>query len=1190
MLLSLEILGFKSFPESTRIDFDTGITAIVGPNGSGKSNVTDAIRWGLSEQSAKILRGQRMSDMIFSGTAQRRAMSYAEVVLTFDNSKRVFDLDFDTVSVSRRYHRSGESEYFINKSPCKLKDVNNLLVDTGIGLDGYSIIGQGKIDEILNERSDGRRLIFDEASGIVQYKSRKAESERRLERANQNLLRVDDILEELRRQAGPLKQQAEDARRFKELNERYCKLDLSLSWQQLKDFEQQIRDAEENQHIATLELIDAEAALAAINKQNSRLDNEISELEESVDADRKTHNELSVKMADTTGAIALSREKISSSKERLQQLEEEKIRLQEQISILANTVVDRQERHRQLEMQCKTYEERLLEAKEALDAAVSGLSKGEQETDFLRIKREELKDSLFQINSDLQSSGAENSLLQEQLNLSSKELSGDQSELNRSIFALEEAAELLEKLEAELLQSEQAASEAKADRIAAEEKLRQIDQKILSLKDAERQRAYEAETLIRLEQSFEGYQKPVKDLMRAISGQDELKAGVIGPLGSLLTIPDDLALAVDMSLGAMVHNIVCKDEDTAKTLIEFLRNKNIGRVTFLPQAALQVNKIDQRSLDALSSEKGLVGLASDLIMIRPGLENVLDYALGRVLIADSLDDAIKIARKSGRRYRIVSLSGDIMYPGGSMSGGSVNNKQSGLAGRPAKIKTLEQERLSLAEEIETIQSSYNAALDQLHLAAAAEEESLSILSQQRKALAESEFDFKSKENMLNNLRNSVDKRQALIDKTKEQIASSRNLYQNAEQKSAALREQISILDEQIAKAETENRSASDKRELLRDDVAHLEISLQSLQETLQEVSSNMQRSDEEEEKHKKRLVEIDESLNACHVRINAEQENVLNAQKSLSSSESRLKELEQSLQLSTQRQLSMQEEKRELYRKLQSKSEQLGLLRSDKAKQETARERISEQRDDLLNRIWETYNLTLHEIEDQTLVIDSPTQAKRERNKIKSELDGMGAINHNALNDYEALRQRLESSEAQRNDIEQARGELKGVISSLEHAMRERFQETFHHINQNFSQVFSDLFNGGIAQLSLSESDNILDANIEIRAQPPGKKLSRLSLLSGGERCLTAIALIFAILQLKPTPFVVFDEIESSLDDVNSQRFANYIKNYSTEMQFILVTHRKPTMEAADRLYGVTMQERGISRILSMKLSNVKQE
>lgn len=1190
MLLSLEILGFKSFPESTRIDFDIGITAIVGPNGSGKSNVTDAIRWGLSEQSAKILRGQRMSDMIFSGTAQRRAMSYAEVVLTFDNSKRVFDLDFDTVSVSRRYHRSGESEYFINKSPCKLKDVNNLLVDTGIGLDGYSIIGQGKIDEILNERSDDRRLIFDEASGIVQYKSRKAESERRLERANQNLLRVDDILEELRRQAGPLKQQAEDARRFKELNERYCKLDLSLSWQQLKDFEQQIRDAEENQHIATLELIDAEAALAAINKQNSRLDNEISELEESVDADRKTHNELSVKMADTTGAIALSREKISSSKERLQQLEEEKIRLQEQISILANTVVDRQERHRQLEMQCKTYEERLLEAKEALDAAVSGLSKGEQETDFLRNKREELKDSLFQINSDLQSSGAENSLLQEQLNLSSKELSGDQSELNRSIFALEEAAELLEKLEAELLQSEQAASEAKADRIAAEEKLRQIDQKILSLKDAERQRAYEAETLIRLEQSFEGYQKPVKDLMRAISGQDELKAGVIGPLGSLLTIPDDLALAVDMSLGAMVHNIVCKDEDTAKTLIEFLRNKNIGRVTFLPQAALQVNKIDQRSLDALSSEKGLVGLASDLIMIRPGLENVLDYALGRVLIADSLDDAIKIARKSGRRYRIVSLSGDIMYPGGSMSGGSVNNKQSGLAGRPAKIKTLEQERLSLAEEIETIQSSYNAALDQLHLAAAAEEESLSILSQQRKALAESEFDFKSKENMLNNLRNSVDKRQALIDKTKEQIASSRNLYQNAEQKSAALREQISILDEQIAKAETENRSASDKRELLRDDVAHLEISLQSLQETLQEVSSNMQRSDEEEEKHKKRLVEIDESLNACHVRINAEQENVLNAQKSLSSSESRLKELEQSLQLSTQRQLSMQEEKRELYRKLQSKSEQLGLLRSDKAKQETARERISEQRDDLLNRIWETYNLTLHEIEDQTLVIDSPTQAKRERNKIKSELDGMGAINHNALNDYEALRQRLESSEAQRNDIEQARGELKGVISSLEHAMRERFQETFHHINQNFSQVFSDLFNGGIAQLSLSESDNILDANIEIRAQPPGKKLSRLSLLSGGERCLTAIALIFAILQLKPTPFVVFDEIESSLDDVNSQRFANYIKNYSTEMQFILVTHRKPTMEAADRLYGVTMQERGISRILSMKLSNVKQE
>lgn len=1187
MLLSLKIIGFKSFPEPTRIDFDTGITAIVGPNGSGKSNVTDAIRWGLSEQSAKILRGQRMSDMIFSGTALRRALSYAEVVLTFDNSKRVFDLDFDTVSVSRRYHRSGESEYFINNSPSRLKDVNNLLVDTGIGLDGYSIVGQGKIDEILNERSDDRRLIFDEASGIVQYKSRKAESERRLERANQNLLRVDDILEELRRQAGPLKQQADDARRYSELNDRFCKLDISLSWQQIKVYEKQARETEENQNIAALELIDAEAALAAINKQNSRLDDKISELESNVEAERKAHNELSVKVADTTGAIALSREKESSSKERLQQLEEEKIRLQEQIFILSNTVIDRQERHGQLEKQCKTYEDLLLEAKAVLEAATRGLSKSEKEADDLRESREELKDSLFMVNSDLQSAKAENSLLQDQFNNLSGELSGDQSDLNRATFALEEAIGQLKKLQAELSQLEQTADQAKAEKIAAEEKLEQIDQNIIKLKEAERQRAYEEDTLTRLEQNFEGYQKPVKDLMRAISDKKELNEGVIGPLGSLLSIPDDLALAVDVALGARVHNIVCDNEDTAKTLIEFLREHNLGRVTFLPQTALQVNRIDQRNLDSLSSEKGFIGLASDLIEIRPGLEKVLDYALGRVLIADSLDDAIKIARKSGRKYRIVSRSGDIMFPGGSMSGGSINYKQSGLAGRPARIKTLQQERLDISKKIIAIESDYNSALDLLHLAAANEEECLSNLSQQRSAYAESEFDYKSKENHLNNLKRSVNKRQSAIEKAKEQISSSQHIYQDAEQKSAALRDQISKLDEDISKAEIENRSASEKRELLRDDVTHLEISLQSLQETLKEVNSNMQRSDEEEEKYKKRLLEIDESLESYRLRIKTEQEKVINGRADLERIEEQLKRLEQSLQLSSQRQLSMQQEKRDLYQKLQYKSEQLGLLRSDRAKQEAAQQRISEQRDDLLNRIWETYNLTLHEIEDNTVEIDSQTGAKRERNKIKNELDGMGAINHNALTDYEAVRQRLESSEAQRSDIEQARGELKEVISSLEHAMRERFQETFHRINQNFSQVFSDLFNGGIAQLSLSESDDILDANIEIRAQPPGKKLSRLSLLSGGERCLTAIALIFAILQLKPTPFVVFDEIESSLDDVNGQRFANYIKRYSDHMQFILVTHRKPTMEAANRLYGITMQERGISRILSMKLSNV---
>ena len=1190
MLLSLEILGFKSFPEATRVDLDTGITAIVGPNGSGKSNVTDAIRWGLSEQSARILRGQRMSDMIFSGTAQRRPMSYAEVVLTFDNSKRVFDLDYDTVSISRRYHRSGESEYFINKTACRLKDVNTLLVDTGIGLDGYSIVGQGKIDEILNERSDDRRLIFDEASGIVQFKSRKAESERRLERANQNLLRVDDILEELRRQADPLKQQAEDARRYSELNDRYRKLDISLSWMQIKDYEKQAGEAEENQNIATLELIDAEAALTAINKKNSRLDDEIAELEITVEAERKAHNELSVKLADTTGAIALSREKESSSEERLQQLEEEKLRLNEQISILANTVIDRQERHSQLEKQCKSYEGRLLEAKEALAEAVSGLSKSEKETDELRKGREELKDCLFQVNSELQSAKAENSFLQDHLNASVAELSGDQSDLNRAVFALEEVSARLEVLQAELALSEQAAEEMKAVRIEAERKLEDIDQSIIKLRDSERQRAYEEDTLSRLEQSFEGYQKPVKDLMQAIRHKEELRTGVVGPLGSLLNIPEDLALAVDVALGAMVHNIVCDTEDTAKTLIDFLREHNLGRVTFLPQAALQVSKIGQGSLDALRTEKGFVGLASDLIKIRPGLENVLDYALGRVLIADSLDDAIKIARKSGRKYRIVSRNGDIMYPGGSMSGGSLSNRQSGLAGRPARIRALQEERLEIAQKIASIESEYNTALDRLHLAAASEEDSLSRLSQKRSVFAESEFDYKSKDNHLTALKSSVHKRQSAIEKTKEQIVSSLATYQDAEQKSVSLRAQIADLDDKIAKAETENRSASEQRELLRDDVTHLEISLQSLQEALQEINSNMQSSDEEEERHRQRIVDIDESIESYRLRIKTEQENIIKARSSLEVIEQQLIGLEQSLQLSSKRQVTMQQEKRELYLSLQSKSEQLGLLRSAKAKQEAAQERIVEQRDDLLNRIWETYNLTLHEIEDRTVEIDSPAQAKRERNRIRNELEAMGAINHNALNDYEALRNRLESSESQRKDIENARSELKEVISSLEHAMRERFQETFHRINQNFSQVFSDLFSGGIAQLSLSETEDILDADIEIRAQPPGKKLSRLSLLSGGERCLTAIALIFAILQLKPTPFVVFDEIESSLDDVNGQRFANYIKNYSDHMQFILVTHRKPTMEAADRLYGVTMQERGISRVLSMKLSNVDQE
>lgn len=1185
MLISLDVQGFKSFPEHTEISFHPGVTAIVGPNGSGKSNVTDAIRWGLGEQSARKLRGRKMEDMIFSGTAHRHALGYAEVTLTFDNSNHILPIDFETVAITRRYYRSGESEYLINQSPCRLKDIQELLMDTGVGLEGYSIIGQGKIDDILNQKSEDRRQIFDEASGIMQYKTRKADAERELEKANRNLVRVDDILNELRLQAEPLAKQAADAERYQDLFERFRALDLSLSLHQLNLSAEQGKELEEKRKVARSEIRDTESEIQKIRDRNHDLAAREQALETELNRDRDSYNKMVVAKADIGGEKALAAEREQASIERRRSLELEKSRIRERRSAVADDLVKRTERLEKLKRQHTEFSLKLETATERLHEASEGLTLKERERDDLRQNLQSIQDRIFNLNSFLQATIGEEQSLRNITETEQTTALGEQSERNRLAFRLEEEETNVKQVfDSSHLLSEQL-EQANKEKRDAETDVEHLSRRLTDAENHVAKMTYECETLERLEQQYEGYQKPVQRLMQSIEKGQLSDEGVIGPLGTLLFTPDDYAVAIDIALGGAVHHVVCDRESDAKRLVAYLRRERLGRTTFLPLDSLSPRRADQHLVTVAEQCHGFIGIASELVQINEAFQKALDFSLGRVFIAATLDDATVIARETKRRYRVVTLEGDVINPGGSITGGSVSQHQTGLVGRPEKIRRLRQSLDVSKQRIDELQAKKQEALNTLRAKAGAVKDLLEKRQTTMERLSEQKAELEMRKRELDRMDRGLERKFDDLKRNNEKLVL---LAQKKKITSDELRsenEKMSVNKQKLDAIENENRSAEARRNQLRDDVTHLTISMTSIDETLRELTEHIEHSEQEKLESDKRMRAIDAENEELEQSIADCRRLFADKSRQLTQLESNLLKTERTIEERKIAQAEIGRERQQLFHELEKKSEQLGLMRGEWSKLEAMDERLASQQSDVLNRIWETYRLTKQQLYETISVPKSVSGATRERSAVRRDLEQIGPINHQAVKDYALLRERLASIEIQREDIEQAKSELKSVVTTLEQSMRERFSATFHQINQNFSQVFSEFFNGGMARLTLEGDEDILDQAIEIRAQPPGKKLQRLSLLSGGERCLTAIALIFAILKLKPTPFVVFDEIESSLDDVNVKRFTDYIARYADSMQFILVTHRKGTMEAADRLYGVAMQERGISRILSTKLS-----
>lgn len=1184
MLQSLEIQGFKSFPEYTKILFHSGITAIVGPNGAGKSNITDAIRWVLGEQSAKTLRGQRMEDVIFNGTAQRRPVSFSEVTLTFDNSKQILPIDYETVSITRRYYRSGDSEYLINKTPCRLKDVNALLMDTGIGLDGYSIIGQGRVDEILSNKSEDRRAIFEEASGIVQFRTRKDEALRKLNRSEQNLLRVDDLLAELESQAETLEKQAYDARHHIELATRYRKLDIALSLRQVETLEAQREKRQEDARLIEKDLEQAKRAQQTMRSDESEASFKIDEIDRSIEEQQTRFNQYSVKETEHIGLSALHKEKYESSKEGAESLLEEKNRLTMRVMSSEQDLSERKMRREAMAEKKTTLAAQLLVINEALSQMEASMGRVASKIEEATRQGQESNDQLASYRALINEKQGESQAL-------SARLLRLKDEENSIALEKERAEQTADTYKADILSLkeaiatlEQQAQEAKEQTLRGHRDADRIEQTMEMVAREIHQLNYEAETLERLESDFEGFTRPVQLLMKEVNREQD--HAVYGPLASLLTVPEALRPAIETALGGSTHHVVVDDSDTAKHWIDWLRNARAGRATFLPLGALSPYALDQRTKKTAEESPGFIGVAGELVSYDPEIDPAVRYVLGRTLVVETMDDAVRLSQKIGRSQTVVTRGGDVVNRGGSMTGGYRTTKAVGVLGRPGRAKAAREEADEKKIQLEKESTALEEAKELLTQRAKKEESSLMALADQKAklgaVLAKEEAEKLSYERLLKEMEQRDSELLAIEERLAELSTEKTHFVQQIDAIETKKQDAMSVLTS-LQSEHTSDRQAYEER---RHEHTRLEVSIASLDESLLEFDRVTKNTGTEIEEAKVRQGSLEREWKEQTARMERARQDIEANDLALAAVSKQRRECQTLLeQLMEQREEAFTSQ-RALIGEMNTVNDQVASLQAVCERQDAELERMASQVDDQLNRLWETHGVTRREAEAECETIDVISKATSERARLKREIDELGPINHNAIRDYEALSTRIDFTRSQREDIEKAQSDLEAVLRDLDQSMREQFNRTFHEINQNFNQVFSELFSGGQAELTLEGDGDVLSADISIQAQPPGKKLQKLSLLSGGERCLTAIALLFSILKLKPAPFCVFDEVESALDDANVKRFTDYVRRYAWSMQFILVTHRKGTMEASDRLYGVTMQERGISRVLSMVLSS----
>ena len=1179
-LKRLELHGFKSFADKTTLEFMPGITVVIGPNGSGKSNISDSIRWVLGEQSMKSLRGAKSEDIIFAGTQNRKSLGFAEASIVIDNSDGKLPIEYNEIIVTRRIYRSGESGYFINKAPCRLKDVLELFMDTGIGKDGYSIIGQGKIDEILSNKSEERRHIFEEAAGIVKYRVRKMESEKKLEQTKLNLLRITDILAEIESKIGPLKTQSEKAKKFLDLREELKGIEIGLFLHNIETYKQKIAEIISDIDIIAEQNTGEETKL---EEQKTKKENLKIELENIIQEIEKMQNigfETSNKIEKINSDINVTKQKTESNLETIERYQAEIQELQEKIKILEEEKTQKLSKKSNLFADKERFEKELAEKEKELEELTGKLSEKELEIEEKKKKLNDNIDNKYELAADINTQDINYENLQKREKTLQEEMRSCISELDSERMTKEEIAKTFQVIEGNRNKILKELEEANKQKEESTQKIADYDKQINQINMECRIKESRHKFLIETEKEKEGYSKSIKAILQACENDNSLKTGMHDVLANLISVPGEYQTAIEMALGQTMQNIVTETEEVAKKLVEYLRKNNLGRASFLPITSVKGKKLEKINSKGVN---GVIGTASDLIKHDKKYEQIVLNLLGRTVIVEDMNSAIALAKQNSYSFRIVTLKGDIINPSGAITGGSVMTKTVNILGRKKEIEDLAKQIEKLKQKEEKLQNEKAEYIKSI-------ENVLSQAEEIERTRQEAEITYATEKQKLTAVENNVEKLETRLAKIKEEIAQIGTEKENNRTEKKNIEENIVTLDNEITELNAiieafaeQNKDNQKYIDDLNFDITNLKISVTSFSESEASIDEIVERVNQDIENSTK---SIQNKENICETLT---EENAANANKVV--------ELEAEIEKAKQEVGQSAEKTEELKNTRIAKNDELQVLEENINKQlelidnlkdqinkiEIRKSKLEVELEQVVNKMWEEYEITPNTAQSY----EKPSnvhEVQKKVNELRNQIKALGSINIDSIEEYKQTKERYDFMSEQKLDLEESSDKLKKIIVDMTNIMKEQFAEQFKIINKNFGQIFAELFGGGKANLKLADEANILECGIDIEAQPPGKKLQNMMLLSGGEKALTAIALLFAILKINPAPFCVLDEIEAALDDVNVNRFAEYLKKFTKEIQFLVITHRKGTMEAADTVYGITMEENGISKLLSMKL------
>ena len=1180
-LKKLELQGFKSFANKTSLEFMPGITTVIGPNGSGKSNISDAIRWVLGEQSMKSLRGTKSEDIIFAGTENRKSQGFAEVSLVIDNQDAKLPIEFAEVTITRRLYRSGETGYFINKAPCRLKDILELIMDTGIGKDGYSIIGQGKIDEILSNKSEDRRGIFEEAAGIIKYRTRKAESEKKLEQAKLNLLRVNDILSEIEVNLDPLKLQAEKAKKFLSLRDELKTIEIGLFLVNIESYKVKLKELLKNIDELNFQIDDENVNLNNLQQEKDKIKQGLDDLIISIEEMQNLSFESTNKIEKINADINVARERITNNKENfdryLKEIEEQETRKVE----LNTEKEERQNKKINLSTNKEKFTKELEEKEKMLAEITAKLSQEETEIEGKKKIVEESQDLKYDKREGIKTQEIVYENLVKREKVLQQELQETISELDEKRLYKTDIAKVFTKIEAKRNEYSKKIEEIEEKKTESSKRVAEFETVINNLESEIRVKNSKCKFLQEMEKEKEGYQKAIKEILLECDRNASLKKGVHDVLANLITVPKEYETAIEIALGGTLQNIVTDTEEDAKKLIEYLRKNNLGRASFLPISSVKGKKVDHLIKNGLS---GVIGIASDLVKTAPKYEEIILNLLGKTVVVEDMDTAIILARQNKYGFKIVTLKGDIINPSGAISGGSIKQNTTNIIGRAGQIKDLLSELSKLEKNLEKVKNEkkeyiklITSILEQAEtIEKEAQSSEITYATEKQKVESIEEAIAKLENKLANLKKESLD-----IEKTKEQTLITKARYETEikelEQKMETLNGQISV----FAEKNKDNQKYIDD---LNFDITNLKISVSSFDESANSLDEIIARIDQD-------ILNIEKGITVKkEQRIKIEQDNKM-LEEQITNLNNQIEEIKQNVNQSVEKVEELKKKRQEENSRLDnvelSIAEKLKLLenlKGETAKLDIKKSKIDVELEQIEQKLWEDYEITPNNAEQEFEKPKNVQTTTKRVKELKEQIKNLGSINIDSIEEYRQTKERYDFMCEQRLDLEDSSAKLRKVIQDMTKIMKEQFAEKFNIINKNFGEVFKELFGGGKAELKLTDEENILECGIDIEVQPPGKKLQNMTLLSGGEKAFTAIALLFAILKINPAPFCVLDEIEAALDDVNVYRFAEYLKKFADETQFLVITHRKGTMEAADTVYGITMEENGISKLLSMQL------